>query len=89
MVHLAELFVGQKCLLEWGKDITAHIAEYIARDLRPISTINGRGFHQLLHYIELGYEVPSKPFLLPHASRLAPPCEPFGYGPTNFFSSSH
>ena len=33
-----------KCPPEQAKNITVHVAEYIARDLRPISTVDGGGF---------------------------------------------
>lgn len=55
---------------ERAKNITARIAEYIARDLRPISSVNGRGFRQLLQYIEPGYKVPSRPFVTTTCHRL-------------------
>ena len=60
----------KKCPPERAKNITVHVAEYIARDLRPISTVDGGGFQQLLHYIEPGYKVPSKPFITTTCHRL-------------------
>ena len=60
----------KKCPPEWAKNITARVAEYIARDLRPISTVNGGGFQQLLHYIEPEYKIPSRPFITTTCHRL-------------------
>ena len=53
----------KNCLPARSNDITMLIAEFVARDMRPISTVDGSGFQQLLHYMELGYKVPSRPFL--------------------------
>ena len=41
--------------------ITELIAELVARDLRPLSVVEGEGFRQLLKYIEPNYQVPSRP----------------------------
>ena len=43
--------------------ITMLVAEFVARDMRPISTVDGNGFQQLLCYMEPGYKLPSRPFL--------------------------
>ena len=32
--------------------ITTLFAEFVARDLHPISTVDGKGFQQLLHFLE-------------------------------------
>ena len=32
----------------------------IALDLKPIQTVEGNGFVELLHYLEPGYKVPSR-----------------------------
>ena len=40
----------KKCPPKRAKNITARIAEYIARDLRQIFTVDGGDFQQLLHY---------------------------------------
>ena len=39
------------------------LAEFVARDLRPISTVDGKGFQQLLRFVEPGYNMPSRPYL--------------------------
>ena len=57
----------KKCPPERAKNITAYVAEYIARDLCPISIIDGGGFQQLLQYIE---PVPSRPFITTTCHRL-------------------
>ena len=36
-----------------------HLVEFIARDLRPISVVNGIGFKRLIAWLEPGYVVPS------------------------------
>ena len=33
----------------------------VARDLRPLSVVEGDGFHQLVNYIEPNYRVPLRP----------------------------
>ncbi len=40
-------------------EITRRIADMVARDLRPISIVEGDGFRNLLKFIEPGYRVPS------------------------------
>ena len=40
--------------------VTNRIAEYIVRDMRPISTVDGSGFHNLLRLVEPNYSVPSR-----------------------------
>ena len=49
------------CPPERATAITKHIAEFVARDLRPISVVDGQGFTRLLNYLEPGYKVPSRP----------------------------
>ena len=39
--------------------ITDMIAEFVARDLRPLSIVDSAGFKQLMNYIEPGYKAPS------------------------------
>ena len=41
--------------------ITKRIAEFVTRDLRPISVVDGQGFTRLLNFLEPGYKVPSRP----------------------------
>ena len=48
-----------KCSAERAATITRLIAEFVARDLRPLSIMCGDGFRQLLNTIEPGYQVPS------------------------------
>ena len=36
--------------------ITTLITKFVARDLRPISTVDGTGFQQLLRFVEPGYK---------------------------------
>ena len=38
------------------------IAEFVTRDLRPISTADGKCFQQL-HFVEPGYKMPFCPYL--------------------------
>ena len=49
------------CSPERAVSITNHIAEVIARDLRPINSVDGQGFVRLLNYLEPGYQVLSRP----------------------------
>ena len=49
----------RKCSPERAATITKLIAEFVARDLRPLSVVSGDGFRQLLNTIEPGYQVPS------------------------------
>ena len=48
-----------KCSAERAATITRLIAEFVARDLRPLSIMCGDGFRQLLNTIEPRYQVPS------------------------------
>ena len=49
----------RKCSAEHAATITRLNAEFVARDLRPLSIVCGDGFQQLLNNIEPGYQVPS------------------------------
>ena len=52
---------AQRCSPARATQITELIAELVARDLRPLSVVEGEGFRQLLNYIEPNYRVPSRP----------------------------
>ena len=43
--------------------ITELNAKMVARDLRPLSVVEGDGFRQLVNYIEPNYRVPSRPHI--------------------------
>ena len=47
------------CSAQRSGVISEKIVEFVARDLRPLSIVDGKGFKQLLNYIEPGYKVPS------------------------------
>ena len=51
--------LSRVCPPERATAITKCIAEFVARDLHPISVADGQGFTRLLNYLELGYKVPS------------------------------
>ena len=40
--------------------ITEKIVEFIAKDMRPLSVVDGDGFKQLINCLEPGYKVPSR-----------------------------
>ena len=61
---LDEFVASKKCSSARLKDIIRRIAEMVAKDLRPISTVHGYGFQNLMSYVELGYTVPSLPHTL-------------------------
>ncbi len=48
-----------KCSTGRAKEITSHIVDFIARDLRPMATVEGKGFLNLMKCVEPGYKVPS------------------------------
>ena len=51
---------GSHCKVDsFVQEITRRIAEMVARDLRPISIVEGVGFRHLLSYMKPGYHVPS------------------------------
>ena len=54
--------VSRNCPPAHEKRITELIAEMVARDLRPLSMVEGEGFKQL-RQIELNYKVPSRPHI--------------------------
>ncbi len=56
---LDSFFNTKKCSVEHAKEITERIAMFVARDLRPISVVDGDGFKSLMKYVEPGYRVPS------------------------------
>ena len=43
-----------------AKEITKAIAEFIARDMRPVAVVEGDGFLQMMHTLEPAYQVPSR-----------------------------
>ena len=49
----------RKCSPQCAADITDRIAEFVARNLRPLSVVDSAGFKQLVNYLEPGYKVPS------------------------------
>jgi hypothetical protein len=60
----------KKCPAERAEEITRRIAEVVARDLRPISIVEGAGFKHLLSYLEPGYRVPSHTHIATVCRRL-------------------
>ena len=48
----------QKCSPQRAADITDKIAEFVARDLHPLSVVDSAGFKQLVNYLKPGYKVP-------------------------------
>uniref|UniRef100_A0A1X7U908 BED-type domain-containing protein n=1 Tax=Amphimedon queenslandica TaxID=400682 RepID=A0A1X7U908_AMPQE len=53
----------KSCSATRSKEIMRRIAELVARDLRPISIVEGKGFKQLLNFIEPGYSVRSRTYV--------------------------
>ena len=49
-----------KCSPQLAAAITDRIGEFVARDLRQLSVVDGNGFKQLMNYLEPGYKVPSR-----------------------------
>ena len=60
----------KKCPAERAEEITRRIAEMVARDLRPISIVEGVGFKHLFSYVEPGYRVPSHTHIATVCRRL-------------------
>ena len=54
---------ARRCSPARATRITELIAEMVARDLRPLSVVEGDGFRQLVNYIEPNYRVPSRPHI--------------------------
>lgn len=44
--------------------ITEHLLGWMIEDLRPVSITQGSGFRRMMGYIEPGYIVPSRPYLM-------------------------
>ena len=44
---------------QW-KEITHSICDFIAKDMRPIATVEGEGFRQLMTVVQPAYDVPSR-----------------------------
>ena len=49
-----------ECSAQRAATITDLIAEFVARDLRPLRVVDGEGFKRLMGYIEPDYKVPSR-----------------------------
>ena len=43
-----------------AKEITQCLAEFIAKDMRPVAIVEGKGFLKLMETLEPAYEVPSR-----------------------------
>ena len=54
---------ARRCSPAHATRITELIAEMVARDLSPLSVVEGDGFCQLLNYIERNYRVPLRPHI--------------------------
>jgi len=56
-----DCFVGvkRKCSSKHAAKVTKLVCEMVARDLHPVSIIEGNGFRQLINYLEPDYQVPS------------------------------
>ena len=39
--------------------MTKLVCEMVARDLRPVSMVEGNGFRQLINFLDPGYQIPS------------------------------
>ena len=54
-------FVGvkRKCSSDRATKVTKLVCEMVARDLRPVSIVEGDGFKRLINYLEPEYRVPS------------------------------
>ena len=54
-------FVGvkRKCSSDRTTKVTKLVCEMVARDLRPVSIVEGDGFRQLINYLEPEYRIPS------------------------------
>ena len=59
--RLMDSFVGvkRKCSSNRAAKVTKLVCEMVARDLRPVSIVEGNGFRQLINYLEPDYQVPS------------------------------
>ena len=47
------------CSTERAGAISDHITNFIVKDLRPINTVSGKGFQELIAFLEPGYCLPS------------------------------
>ena len=53
----------KRCPPDRANKITTLIAEFVSRDLRPISVVDGPGFTRLMNFLEPGYQVSPRPHL--------------------------
>ena len=58
---LMDSFIGmkRKCSSDRATKVTKLVCEMVARDLRPVSIVEGDGFKWLINYLEPEYRVPS------------------------------
>ena len=56
-------FIESRCSGDHAGQITNLIAQFIARDIRPVRIVEGEGFQHLLQFIEPNYCVPSRPYI--------------------------
>ena len=62
VLSVREFFTLSKPKLSkmWSAKIDRHVVAYIARDERPISTVEGEGFRKLITFLEPKYDVKSR-----------------------------
>ena len=54
-----ERFTG-RCSDKQASEITKHICEFVARDLRPLRVVEGTGFKKLINFLKPRYTIPSR-----------------------------
>ena len=52
--------VAKMCPPGSAKETDHCVAEFVAKDLRPIATVDRHGFKKLVHFTQPGYSVPSR-----------------------------
>ena len=62
------------CSPDYARKLTNRIAEFIIRDMRPISTIDGEGFQTLFKLVEPNYTVPSRTHVMGVIHRVYNKC---------------
>lgn len=61
---------GESCVIKKQFTLSSFHAEFVYRDLHPISTVDGKRFRQLMSFVEPGYKPPSCPHLTTTSRRL-------------------
>ena len=64
LVQTKVSYISATCSSATKDRVTRKIINFIATDLRPLSTVEGKGFIELMETAVAGYSPPSRPYVM-------------------------